>query len=104
MEFTKNQAFFVHIYPERRHWCELNHEDPTVNRKLKVFPLKFIACELTAIQVMIMKLDIHSGIIWLLGEFLDLFAFTVILLQAEVLLARVVFLSNVKWVLILPSI
>ena len=53
---------------------------------------------------MIMKLDIHSGIIWLLGEFLDLFAFTVILLQAEVLLARVVFLSNVKWVLILPSI
>lgn len=32
---------------------------------------------------MITGLDIHSGIIWLLGEFPDLLPFTVILFQAQ---------------------
>lgn len=53
---------------------------------------------------MIMRLDIHSGIIWLLGEFLDLLPFTVVLPQAEAPVARMVFRSDFRLVLILFSI
>ena len=43
--FTERLLFWLLFALRRRHRCELNREKHTVNEKLKVFPLKFTACE-----------------------------------------------------------